>query len=127
MKFREQSESAMPQRVFYAGPMFRHERPQKGRYRQFSQLGVEWIGEGASGPSADIQILSMARVFLSSLGIEYKVKLNSIGTPQERHHYRQALVDFFRQDDSSLSETSRERLANGNVLRILDSKDLGDR
>ena len=127
MKFEQENESQLPQRVFYAGPMFRHERPQKGRYRQFTQLGVEWVGEGASGPSADIQVISLAHSFLLSLKIPFSLKINSIGTIHERQEYRKSLRDYLERDDSALSQRSRERLSTGNILRILDSKDIGDR
>jgi len=115
------------QRIFYAGEMFRHERPQKGRYRQFSQLGIEWVGDGAAGSLADIQILSMAYHYLSALKIPFQLKINSIGSFEDRKEYSSVLRKYFQENDSELSEYSRKRVETGNVLRILDSKDVGDK
>lgn len=109
------------QRLWYMGPMFRHERPQKGRTRQFFQLGVEAFGY--AGPDIDVEILCMTRLFLQRLGILHKVRLeiNSLGLPSERMEYRKALVDYFKEHESKLDEDSKKRLAT-NPLRILDSK-----
>lgn len=108
-------------RLWYYGPMYRHERPQKGRYRQFIQLGVETYG--MSGPDIDAElILLMHRLWLK-LGIRDKVRLqlNSLGTIAERMAYREVLVAYFKQHESGLDEDSLRRL-NTNPLRILDSK-----
>ena len=116
----------LPQRFFSAGPMFRYERPQKGRLRQFHQLNVEIIG--ASEPLADVETIAMGAHLLKALGINDGVtlKINTLGDAASRHGYRQALVAFFQKHANHLSEESRERLEK-NPLRILDSKDAGDR
>lgn len=108
-------------RLWYYGPMYRHERPQKGRYRQFIQLGVETYG--MSGPDIDAElILLMHRLWLK-LGIRDKVRLqlNSLGTIAERLAYREVLVAYFQQHREGLDEDSLRRLET-NPLRILDSK-----
>lgn len=112
---------------FYAwGPMFRHERPQKGRLRQFHQLDIEVLG--AAEPVADVEVLALAHDLLSALGLGDKVtlELNSLGDAASRAAYRDALVDYFSAHKDRLSAESRDRLAR-NPLRILDSKDEGDR
>lgn len=112
---------------FYGwGPMFRHERPQKGRLRQFHQLDVEILGVGE--PQADIEVLALAHDLLAALGLGDKVvlELNSLGDGESRLAYRAALIAFLRQYDSELSAESRDRLER-NPLRVLDSKDEGDR
>jgi len=112
---------------FYAwGPMFRHERPQKGRLRQFHQLDVEVLG--AAEPTADIEVLALAWDLLSALGLADKVtlELNSLGDADSRATYRAALVDYFSAHKDRLSRDSLDRLER-NPLRILDSKDEGDR
>ncbi len=109
------------QRLWYMGPMFRHENPQKGRYRQFSQFGVEAFG--MPGPDIDAeQILLAARVW-EELGIAKLVRLeiNSLGSAENRAHYRAALVDYLRQHYAELDSDSKRRLET-NPLRILDSK-----
>jgi len=109
------------QRVWYCGPMYRRERPQKGRYRQFFQFGVEAFGMG--GPDIDVeQILMMAR-FWRELGIDQHIRLelNSLGTKETRQHYREVLVSYFSQHESLLDEDSLRRLTT-NPMRILDSK-----
>jgi histidyl-tRNA synthetase len=108
------------QRLWYAGPMFRHERPQKGRYRQFHQIGVESFG--LEGPDVDLeQILITARIW-KELGLSgLQLQLNTLGTAQERVQYRRRLVEYLRSRHSELDEDSRRRL-EGNPLRILDSK-----
>lgn len=113
-------------RLFGYGPMFRYERPQKGRYRQFHQLDAEIIG--AAEPMADIELLALAWQLLSDLGIagDIKLHLNSLGDPESRSAYRAALVDYFSVHEQKLSEDSRVRL-HKNPMRILDSKDHGDR
>lgn len=108
-------------RLWYYGPMFRHERPQKGRYRQFYQLGVE--AYGMAGPDIDAELILLSARFWQRLGIAGKVELqiNSLGTIDERLHYREKLVDYFGAHLDQLDEDSRRRL-HTNPLRILDSK-----
>lgn len=115
-----------PIKTFYKGPMFRHERPQKGRQRQFHQIGVELIG--VEGPQADIEVIALATQILSSLGLADSVtlELNSLGDIESRTAFRSVLVDYFTTYESDLSEDSRGRLGK-NPLRILDSKNEGDR
>jgi len=108
------------QRLWYAGPMFRHERPQKGRYRQFHQVGVEAFG--MPGPDIDAEMIFMTARMWRRLGLSGAVlQLNSLGTPQARATYREALVDYLRGREDALDEDSRRRLGS-NPLRILDSK-----
>jgi histidyl-tRNA synthetase len=108
-------------RLWYYGPMYRHERPQKGRYRQFIQLGVE--AYGMVGPDIDVELLLLMHRLWQKLGIRDKVslELNSLGTLAERLEYRQVLVDYFQQHKARLDEDSLRRLTT-NPLRILDSK-----
>jgi histidyl-tRNA synthetase len=102
------------------GPMFRHERPQKGRYRQFNQFSVEAIG--FAGPDIDIELIALSGRLWKQLGItRVKVKLNSLGTPDSRRVYREKLVAYFTQHAEALDSDSQRRLG-GNPLRILDSK-----
>ena len=116
---------SLPQRVFYAGPMFRYERPQKGRYRQFHQIGAEWIG--VAEPMADAEAIACGRDVLAALGIEgVALELNTLGDAASRDAYRAALVEHFAAHRDALSADSRDRLER-NPLRILDSKDEGDR
>jgi histidyl-tRNA synthetase len=114
-------------RLWYAGPMFRHERPQKGRYRQFHQLGVE--AYGMAGPDIDVELILLNARLWRELRIGHKLELqiNSLGTVEERLVYRAGLVDYFRGHYQKLDEDSRRRLES-NPLRILDSKnpDLSD-
>ena len=108
------------QKFWYMGPMFRHERPQKGRYRQFHQFGCEAIGW--PGPDIDAELIQMTARFLKKLGLEHiKLELNSIGTPQERSRYRQQLVSYFEKYFDALDDDSKRRLKT-NPLRIFDSK-----
>jgi len=108
------------QRLWYAGPMFRYERPQKGRYRQFHQIGVEAFG--LEGPDVDAEIILMSARLWRRLGIgRLTLKLNSLGTLEARKAYRQRLVDYFSAHRTALDEDSRRRLET-NPLRILDSK-----
>lgn len=108
------------QRLWYQGAMFRHERPQKGRYRQFHQMGVEAFG--MQGPDIDLEILLMTAQLWRKLGIEgAELQLNTLGTPQERAVYRQHLVDYLSHHRDSLDDESQRRLSS-NPLRILDSK-----
>ena len=114
-----------PLKFFYSGPMFRYERPQKGRFRQFHQIGVELIG--VAQPQADIEVIALGQRILKALGIADRVvlELNTLGDPESRAAYRKALVGYFAGRISELSEDSRRRLER-NPLRILDSKDPGD-
>ncbi len=115
----------IPLKLFYSGPMFRYERPQKGRYRQFSQFGVELIG--VDGVQADIEVIACAWQILRELKLDSRVKvqINTIGDQESRNSYRTALVDYLRGHVARLSEDSKTRLEK-NPLRILDSKDEGD-
>jgi histidyl-tRNA synthetase len=108
------------QRLWYMGPMFRHERPQKGRYRQFHQVGVEAFG--FAGPDIDIELILMTARFWQRLGLSnLKLELNSLGTPESRVNYRNMLVDYLESKRDLLDEDSLRRLEH-NPLRILDSK-----
>jgi len=116
----------LPIRFFYAGPMFRHERPQKGRQRQFHQVGVELIG--VAQPQADVEVIAVGARMLDALGVLDKtvLEINTLGDAESRAAYRDVLVDYFGDHRDALSEDSRARLER-NPLRILDSKDEGDR
>ncbi|WP_119422890.1 histidine--tRNA ligase [Desertibaculum subflavum] len=116
----------VPVKVFAHGPMFRYERPQKGRQRQFHQIDIEAIG--AAEPACDVEIIAVGHEILRELGLIDKatLELNSLGDPESRAHYRQVLVDYFTGHKDKLSKDSLERLGR-NPLRILDSKDEGDR
>lgn len=108
----------------YTGSMFRHERPQNGRYREFFQFGVENIGQKAS-PAVDVNVILMASAFLAKAGVKTTLRLNSLGDSASRQAYTHILTDFFELNYSSLSELSKLRLKT-NPLRILDSKELQD-
>jgi histidyl-tRNA synthetase len=110
-----------PLRLWYGGPMFRHERPQKGRYRQFHQVGVEVYG--IPGPDIDAELILLGQRLWRRLGIEAKLRLelNTLGTADERLAYRQILVDYLRENYDALDADSVRRLET-NPLRILDSK-----
>ncbi len=110
------------QRMWYMGPMFRHERPQKGRYRQFHQIGVETFG--IQGPDIDAEVLVLSARILRELGVADHVRLqiNSLGSTEARTTYKQALVAYLEQVKDQLDEDSKRRLES-NPLRILDSKD----
>jgi histidyl-tRNA synthetase len=116
----------LPLKVFAAGPMFRYERPQKGRQRQFHQIDLEVLG--APEPGADIEVISVAADILDRLGLLHRcvLKINSLGDPEGRTGYRKVLVDYYSGHIAKLSEESRDRLQR-NPLRILDSKDEGDK
>ncbi len=116
----------LPLKYFYYGPMFRHERPQKGRLRQFHQIGIELIG--VAEPLADIEVIALGSRILAELGIGARVALeiNTLGDAESRAAYRGVLVEYLRQHEARLSDDSRRRLER-NPLRILDSKDDGDR
>ena len=109
------------QRLWYMGPMFRHERPQKGRYRQFHQCGVEVFG--LDGPDVDAELILMTARLWKNLGISEHVKLeiNSIGSPEARLNYRAALVEFLTQHEAVLDEDCKRRM-HTNPLRVLDTK-----
>ena len=117
---------SLPLKLFYRGPMFRHERPQKGRLRQFHQVGVELLG--VESPLADVEVIALAWRVLSELGLAGKVRLelNTLGDGDSRSAYRDTLTAYLSGFRSSLSEDSRNRL-DRNPLRVLDSKDEGDR
>lgn len=113
-------------KLFYAGPMFRYERPQKGRQRQFTQFGCEMIGAGHH--HADVEMMALGADIIQGLGLADDVTLtiNTLGDADSRHAYRTALVDYLTPYSNDLSEDSQRRLEQ-NPLRILDSKDSGDR
>lgn len=118
-------QKTLPLKLFSHGPLFRYERPQKGRYRQFHQVNFEYIGN--ADPVADAEIISTASHFLNKLGIEgLTLEINSLGDPESRKKYTKALVEYFSKYENDLSEDSKLRLKK-NPLRILDSKDEGDR
>jgi len=119
------TQSNLPRKVFYAGPMFRYERPQKGRYRQFHQIGIEVLG--AAEPLADAEVIACGWHIQQALGIDAGtvLEVNTLGDRPSREAYRAALVAYFGQHRDRLSEDSRMRLEK-NPLRILDSKDRGD-
>ena len=116
---------SVPLKFFYRGPMFRYERPQKGRFRQFHQIGVELIG--VAQPQADIEVIASGRRILDALGISDRVvlELNTLGDIESRGAYREALISYFSARASELSEDSQRRLER-NPLRILDSKEETD-
>ena len=117
---------SLPQKVFYAGPMFRYERPQKGRYRQFHQIGIELLGP--SEPLADAEVIACGWAILQALGVASQtvLELNTLGDKPSRLAYREALVAYLTEHQAALSKDSQDRLER-NPLRILDSKDEGDR
>lgn len=107
-------------RLYYVGPMFRHERPQRGRYRQFDQIGAEALGFG--GAEVDAELILLAVALWKDLGLtDVRLELNSLGQPQERLKHRQALIAHFEQHADVLDEDARRRL-HSNPLRILDTK-----
>ncbi len=109
-----------PVRLFYIGPQFRYERPQKGRFRQFHQIGAEWLGKPT--PEADIEVLALLNTFFEALGFSAcKVLLNTVGDAESRATFRQRLVDYLLPHAGKLSDDSRRRLET-NPLRILDTK-----
>ena len=111
-----------PKRLWYTGPMFRHERPQRGRYRQFHQFGIEALG--FAGPDIDAEIILMGQRLWDELGlIGVRLEINSLGQANERAEHRAALVTYFEKNKAQLDEDSQRRLIT-NPLRILDSKNL---
>ncbi|MBK1701841.1 histidine--tRNA ligase [Thiococcus pfennigii] len=112
---------SQPQRLWYQGPMFRHERPQRGRYRQFHQIGVEVFG--LAGPDIDLEVILMTRRLWQALGLTgLRLEVNTLGDGPERLAYRAELVAFLERHRERLDEDSRQRLST-NPLRVLDSKD----
>ena len=108
------------QKLWYAGPMFRYERPQAGRQRQFHQIGVEWLG--AESARSDVEVIALAWDLLAHLGVGgLELEINSLGTPEDRQAYRAALVAWLEQRMDQLDADSQARLTT-NPLRILDSK-----
>ena len=111
-----------PKRLWYTGPMFRHERPQRGRYRQFHQFGIEALG--FAGPDIDAEIILMGQRLWDELGLKgVRLEINSLGQADERAVHRAALVTYFEKNAAQLDEDSQRRLLT-NPLRILDSKNL---
>ncbi|EAZ94366.1 histidine--tRNA ligase [Crocosphaera chwakensis] len=109
------------QRLWYCGPMFRYERPQAGRQRQFHQIGLELIG--TADPRADVEVIALATDILKTLGLQsLKLDINSVGDRNDRQRYREALVNYFLPYKEELDPDSQDRLQR-NPLRILDSKD----
>ena len=107
-------------RLYYMGPMFRHERPQRGRYRQFHQIGAEVLGFG--GPEVDAELILLANDLWKELGLkDVRLELNSLGQPDERRAHRAALIAHFEQHAELLDEDAKRRL-HSNPLRILDTK-----
>jgi len=116
----------LPLKFFYAGPMFRYERPQKGRLRQFHQIGVELLG--VAEPAGDIEVIALGAAILDALGVQGNttLELNTLGNTESRSAYRDTLVEYFSDHRTDLSADSLDRLER-NPLRILDSKNEGDR
>ena len=109
-----------PKRLYYMGPMFRHERPQRGRYRQFHQVGAEALG--FAGPEVDAELIVLAQSLWQELGLrDVRLELNSLGQPPERLAHRQALINYLEQHIDVLDEEAKRRL-HTNPLRILDTK-----
>ena len=109
-----------PKRLWYTGPMFRHERPQRGRYRQFHQLGIEALG--FAGPDIDAEIILMCQRLWDDLGLTgIRLELNSLGQAHERAAHREALIEHFKKHEADLDDDAKRRLLT-NPLRILDSK-----
>lgn len=109
-----------PRRVWYAGPMFRHERPQRGRYRQFFQVGAEAVG--FAGPDIDAELIMLCRRLWDDLGLEnIRLEINSIGDAGERQRHRADLITYFEANADLLDEEAKRRL-HANPLRILDTK-----
>ncbi|MFC4651885.1 histidine--tRNA ligase [Lactococcus nasutitermitis] len=114
-----------PVKIFYEGSMFRYERPQSGRLREFHQFGVECLG--VKNPAVDVEVIAMAQSFFTQIGISgVTLHLNSLGDMESRKAYRQALVDYLTPFEEQLSEDSRRRL-HENPLRVLDSKETEDK
>ncbi|PWG00760.1 histidine--tRNA ligase [Levilactobacillus bambusae] len=117
-------ETQKPYKVYYMGPMFRYERPQSGRQRQFHQIGVEAFG--SDDPALDVEVIAMGMQLLNELGLhDLKLVINTLGDADTRENYRQALINFLEPHFDELSEDSQNRL-HKNPLRVLDSKDPKD-
>lgn len=117
-------EHGKPYKVFYMGQMYRYERPQSGRQREFHQIGVEAFG--ADSPALDVEVIAMAMAFFNQLGVKgLKVAINTLGDKESRDAYHQALVDYLTPFKEQLSHDSQERLEK-NPLRVLDSKEKED-
>lgn len=117
-------EHTKPYKAFYIGPMFRYERPQSGRQRQFHQIGVEAFA--SDRPALDVEVIAMALAYFKQLGLSgLRVAINSLGDAQSRADYRQALIDYLKPHYDELSDDSKERLEK-NPLRVLDSKEPED-
>ncbi len=116
----------LPQRLFTYGTLFRHERPQLGRYRQFYQLNYEYFG--SASPSADVEVIALAMSIIKELGIDdvITLEINTLGDAESIERYKVALIEYFERHKNNLSESSCRQL-NTNPLRILDSKDEGDK
>ncbi|AOS79592.1 MULTISPECIES: histidine--tRNA ligase [Hydrogenophaga] len=109
-----------PKRLYYMGPMFRHERPQRGRYRQFHQFGAEALG--FAGPDVDVELIVLASDLWAALGLSgIELEINSLGQPAERQAHRQALIAYLESHADRLDEDAKRRL-HSNPLRILDTK-----
>ncbi len=117
---------SMPLKFFYAGPMFRYERPQKGRLRQLHQIGIELFG--VSDPMGDVEVIALAFDILKALSLSHRgiLEINTLGDEASRTHYRDRLLTYLRDHETNLSPDSQERLER-NPLRILDTKDEGDK
>ena len=116
----------LPLKFFYSGPMFRYERPQKGRLRQFHQIGAELLG--VAEPIGDVEVIALGSAILEALDVRQSttLELNTLGNASSRAAYRAELVEYFSDHENRLSDDSRRRLTQ-NPLRILDSKDMKDR
>lgn len=116
----------LPLKLFYAGPMFRYERPQKGRFREFYQFGAEFFG--SSSPLADVELIAMFAQIAANLGLSDKISLdlNTLGDAENYATYRQKIIDYFSRYEKDLSEDSRARL-HKNPMRVLDSKEECDK
>jgi len=110
---------------YYHGPMFRYERPQLGRFREFYQFGVENIGSPSSG-LLDADLILMAKACLESIGVKAQLQLNTLGDQVSRKEYVKSLLEYLESNKNSLSELSLERINRGNPLRVLDSKEKED-
>jgi histidyl-tRNA synthetase len=109
-----------PKRLFYMGPMFRHERPQRGRYRQFHQIGAEALG--FAGPDVDAELILLAQSLWKQLGFDdVRLEINSLGQPEERRQHRDQLIAYLQRHESQLDDDAKRRL-HANPLRILDTK-----
>ncbi|MBD5806269.1 histidine--tRNA ligase [Lactobacillus sp. 0.1XD8-4] len=114
-----------PYKVYYMGPMFRYERPQSGRQREFHQIGVEALNN--ESPQIDVEVISMAMALFKKFGVpNVKLVINTLGDKKVREDYREALINYLKPHYDELSKDSQERLYK-NPLRVLDSKDAGDK